>query len=79
VQQREYDLQDGHQALRILAEARKQLVGILSGLSSEDWKRTARHSIFGPTDLLELVGFVASHDRSHIQQVMATIREVMAQ
>jgi len=79
VQEREYDLQDGHAALRVLAEARKSLVNLLSGLTPDDWKRTARHSIFGPTELQELVGFVASHDRSHIQQVMKTIQEVVAQ
>jgi FMN phosphatase YigB (HAD superfamily) len=79
VQQRDYDMQDGHQALKVLAEARKQLVGILSGLSSEDWKRTARHSVFGPTDMQELVGFVANHDRSHIQQVIKTLSEVVTQ
>jgi len=79
VQEREYDLQDGHAALKVLAEARRSLVGLLSGLTPADWKRTARHSIFGPTVLQELVGFVASHDRSHIQQVMKTIQEVIAQ
>jgi FMN phosphatase YigB (HAD superfamily) len=78
VQLRGYDSQDGHAALLELAEKRKQLVTLLSGLSKDDWKRPARHSIFGPTFLLELTGFMASHDRSHIQQVMATIREVIA-
>jgi FMN phosphatase YigB (HAD superfamily) len=79
VQQRNYDRQDGHEALTIMAKARTQLVGLLAGLSPEDWKRTARHSIFGPTYLQELVGFVASHDRSHIQQVVKTVQEVMSQ
>jgi len=54
------------------------LVELLANLSPGDWKRTARHSIFGPTHLQELVSFIASHDRSHIQQVLATIREVVA-
>jgi hypothetical protein len=49
VQLREYDMQDGHEALIVMAEARSQLVAILSGLSPEDWKRKARHSVFGPT------------------------------
>lgn len=78
VHQREYDRQDGREALRIMAKARTQLVELLAHLSPEDWKRTARHSIFGPTHLQELVSFIASHDRSHIQQVLATIREVVA-
>ena len=77
VQQRDYDRQDGREALKIMAKSRTQLVDLLSNLSPEDWKRTARHSIFGPTYLQELVSFVASHDRSHIQQVLATICEVV--
>jgi FMN phosphatase YigB (HAD superfamily) len=79
VQQREYDLQDGHEALLVMTKARSQLVATLSNLSPDDWKRKARHSVFGPTYLQELVGFVKSHDISHIQQVVTTITEVMAQ
>jgi FMN phosphatase YigB (HAD superfamily) len=79
VQLREYDMQDGHEALIVMAEARSQLVALLSGLSPEDWKRKARHSVFGPTYLQELVGFVATHDRSHIQQVVSTVQEVISQ
>jgi len=77
VRQRDYDRQDGREALQIMAKARTQLVALLANLSPDDWKRTARHSIFGPTHLEELVSFIASHDRSHIQQVLATICEVV--
>jgi hypothetical protein len=73
VLEREYDRQNGREALKVLTDARKQLVTLLAGLSPEDWKRVARHSVFGPTDLQELVGFIAGHDRSHIQQVAKTI------
>jgi FMN phosphatase YigB (HAD superfamily) len=79
VQQREYDLQDGHEALLVMTKARSQLVATLSSLAPDDWKRKARHSVFGPTYLQELVGFVTAHDLSHIQQVVATVKEVMAQ
>ena len=79
VQQREYDLQDGHEALLVMSKARSQLVATLSSLAPEDWKRKARHSVFGPTYLQELVGFVASHDLSHIQQVVKTVQEVVSQ
>lgn len=74
VLERQYDRQDGHEALLVLVSARKQLVDLLASLSEEDWKRPARHSIFGPTDLRELVSFIAEHDRSHIQQVYKTIK-----
>ncbi len=79
VQQRDYDRQDGREALRIMSKARTQLAELLSGLSPDDWKRTARHSVFGPTHLQEMVSFVANHDRSHIQQVMAVVCEVVMQ
>lgn len=79
VHQRDYDRQDGREALKIMSKARTQLVELLLGISPDDWQRTARHSIFGPTHLQEMVGFVANHDRSHIQQVMAVVCEVMMQ
>jgi FMN phosphatase YigB (HAD superfamily) len=75
VEERQYDRQDGRVALKVLMEARKQLVMTLRSLASEDWKRTARHAIFGPTELHELVTFMAQHDRNHIQQVVTTIRQ----
>jgi hypothetical protein len=39
-----------------------------------EWSRPARHAIFGPTTLQELAGFMAGHDRAHVQQVWKTIR-----
>lgn len=75
VLERGYDKQDGRAALRELTEARKQLVSLLRALTPEDWQRTARHAIFGRTTLQELVGFIARHDRSHIQQVVTTIAQ----
>jgi FMN phosphatase YigB (HAD superfamily) len=60
--------QDGPQALRDFTLARKDTLDLLDGLEAE-WSRPARHAIFGPTTLQELVGFMAGHDRAHIQQV----------
>jgi hypothetical protein len=48
----------------------------LKGLNEEIWKRSARHAIFGPTDLLEVASFVADHDRLHVQQAWKTIKSV---
>lgn len=78
VQKRDYDRQDGRGALKYLAKARTQLVELLASLSPDEWKKTARHSVFGPTHLQELVSFIASHDRSHIQQVVSTICGVVS-
>ena len=64
--------QDGPQALAEFTAARKQVLGLLEGLVDE-WSRPARHAIFGPTSLQELVGFIAGHDRAHVQQVWKTL------
>jgi FMN phosphatase YigB (HAD superfamily) len=66
--------QDGRQMLADFTAARKELLELLDGLGAE-WSRPARHAIFGPSSLQELVGFVAGHDRVHIQQVWKTIRK----
>lgn len=78
VKERAYDSQDGRQALRDLTEERKALVATLEALSPQDWQLRARHSIFGPTDLREMAGFIAEHDRSHLQQVFKTIAQTAA-
>jgi FMN phosphatase YigB (HAD superfamily) len=73
VDERHYSEQDGIQALKDFIKARKEAIRLLNDLQDE-WSRTARHAIFGPTTLLELVGFIAGHDRAHIQQIWKTIR-----
>jgi FMN phosphatase YigB (HAD superfamily) len=67
-EQRDYAHQDGRDALRQFTETRTQMVRKLSALGPQDWQRRARHSVFGPTDLRELAGISAEHDRSHIRQ-----------
>jgi len=74
VKERRYADQDGRQALAEFTTARKQTLGLLDGLAAE-WSRPSRHAVFGPTTLQELVGFVASHDRAHVQQVWKTLLE----
>ena len=63
--------EDGRKALAEFLAARKETLVLLDGLQTE-WSLSARHSIFGPTTLQELVGIMADHDRSHIQQVWKT-------
>lgn len=52
---------------------RLQTVAFLKGLPPEAWNRPARHSIFGPTTLLEMADFTATHDRLHIKQICQTL------
>ncbi len=73
VEERGYAAQDGLQALAAFVSARKETLSLLDGLQAE-WSRKARHAIFGPTTLRELIGFVAGHDRVHIQQIWKTLR-----
>ena len=72
--EREYCGEDGPAALRGFMESRAVLLDQLAQLSPEDWDRPARHAIFGPTTLRELLAFSAAHDRSHIAQALATLR-----
>jgi hypothetical protein len=62
-----------------LAEFTETRLGVLKTLKEQDeeiWSRKARHAIFGPTDFLEVVGFIADHDRLHIQQAWKTLKSV---
>ena len=70
VDERTYICQNGAEALRDFTSTRMQLLEMLSNIQERDWKRPARHSIFGRTDLKELVGMIAGHDRMHIQQLV---------
>lgn len=67
--ERKYFCQDGPQALHEFTVARMKLLDLLEAATPEDWERTARHAILGPTTLKELVRIVAEHDRLHVRQV----------
>lgn len=75
---RAYQEQDPHTAFIAWQSERQALVQSLAALTPEDWSRTARHTIFGPTSLLELMHITARHDRLHLRQVAATIAQVLA-
>ncbi|MCZ2127251.1 MAG: DinB family protein [Anaerolineales bacterium] len=64
---------DGLAALREFSAAR---AATLSLLKSADWTRKARHAIFGPTDFREVVGFMAEHDRLHVQQAFSLLEKI---
>lgn len=72
-EERGYSRQDGRRALADFLGARRELIGLLTA-SADPWSRPARHAIFGPTTLLELVGFMAVHDRAHVQQAWKTLQ-----
>jgi FMN phosphatase YigB (HAD superfamily) len=72
-EERQYIKQDGPTAFRDFVAGRLKLLGTLRSLSREGWERRARHTIFGPTTLQELVVFMAEHDRTHIRQAIALL------
>jgi hypothetical protein len=74
----EYTTQDAREALHVLTQRRTQTIAMLDNLPPSAWERPARHSIFGPTSLGELVKFMADHDRIHLRQMrdaLATARQ----
>lgn len=62
-----YDL-----ALNFAAE-RMQTVQFLENLPPQAWERPARHSIYGPTTLLELSSFIYRYDQLRIRQLCQII------
>jgi len=74
--EREYLNIDGKSALADFARARIHSLKTLKELDEEIWARNARHAIFGPTNFLEVTGFMANHDRLHVQQAWKTLKSV---
>jgi FMN phosphatase YigB (HAD superfamily) len=74
--EREYLHEDGAQALKEFAAARRANLEKLKMLGDEMMSRKARHAIFGPTNFLEVVGFMADHDQMHVQQTWKTLKNL---
>jgi hypothetical protein len=76
--QRDYFHEDGASALKEFNDARRKTLTLLKEITVERsvWGRKARHAIFGPTNFLEVISFIADHDRMHIQQAWSTLKEL---
>ena len=72
---RNYQSQNAIQALYDFTSVRLETVNLLRNLNDE-WNRKARHAIFGPTNLRELVKFMAEHDKLHIRQILSTVEHL---
>src|SRR5258706_3918862 len=72
--ERGYQSQDGPRALRDFAQARQASARLLRLQPASAWRRTARHAIFGPTQLVEIAGWFLDHDLIHLEQVRKTKR-----
>ena len=71
--ERQYNHQDGKVALHDFTQYRLEILSILEHLSPGEWDRPARHAIFGPTQIRELVSILAGHDRLHLRQISNTL------
>lgn len=74
--QRDYLHEDGITSLREFNDARLATLEILKNTPDEGWERKARHAIFGPTNFREVVGFMADHDRMHVQQALSLLKRL---
>ena len=74
--QRDYLHENGIAALKEFNDLRSETLIALKKISPELWRKRARHAIFGPTDFLEVIGFMADHDRMHIQQVWTALKNL---
>jgi FMN phosphatase YigB (HAD superfamily) len=74
--EREYLNVNGPKALSEFTATRLEILKTLKEQNGEMWSRKARHAIFGPTSFLEVVGFIADHDRLHIQQAWKTLQSL---
>ena len=75
--QRDYLHENGAEALSEFVQARKETIELIRNIPPETWDKKARHAIFGPTNFLEAVGFMADHDRLHIQQAYGLLKQVV--
>ena len=77
--ERDYLTEDACAAASEFANVRVGFLDKLKNLPEELWTRKARHAIFGPTDFLEVLGFVADHDRLHLQQAWSTMKALLGE
>lgn len=54
-------------------QTRINLIDEILSLNNNDWKKTISHTVFGPTSVLEIIKFMAQHDRIHVQQIHKTL------
>jgi FMN phosphatase YigB (HAD superfamily) len=73
VRERNYAAEPARAALEGFFESRTNLLKLIDGATPNDLAQPARHAIFGPTTLKELLGFIATHDRTHIRQAWNAI------
>ena len=64
-----YDQQDIQIVIDEYFSTRGKIIQVLQNMAPEDWERPARHAIFGPTQLQELLHISSEHDILHLRQI----------
>jgi len=72
-EERDYIHQSSPEVLADIIQVRKQTISLLTTLNMEDWSRSARHSLFGPTTLSEVVNIATEHDLIHLAQMRSAL------
>lgn len=75
-EERDYLCQSGLEALNDFTESRIQAIDELAALNAELWSRPARHSLFGPTSLAEVIRITTDHDLLHLAQLRSTLAAI---
>jgi len=65
--------EEGLSVARHFVNTRQKTIELIQTFTDDDWKKPARHSIFGLTTMLEMAYFTAQHDRLHLNQLCETI------
>lgn len=65
--------EDGFAVAQDFLTKREETLALINQFTLDDWRRPARHSIFGLTTMVEMAYFTAQHDRLHLKQLCQTI------
>jgi FMN phosphatase YigB (HAD superfamily) len=74
-EERAYINNNPTEVLQSLWQARRNTISLLANEGPEAWERNARHAIFGPTTLSELVLIFIEHDLLHLRQLRTILSQ----
>jgi FMN phosphatase YigB (HAD superfamily) len=71
--ERDYIEQDGPAAVEAFTQNRCRIIDLVQDISNQQWARTGRHALLGPTTLDEIISVTLDHDLLHLAQLRAAI------
>lgn len=76
-EERQYRQQDGQAAFDQYLQSRKKLLQTIGSAPADVFEKEVRHTIFGPTDLKEILRIAALHDKLHLRQLHSFLTQVL--